>query len=300
MLRQLFRIPVLVLLAAGIIGLLPAIHADEINPTITDVYFSKDDSPWNEPVEFTVNCYGYLCKSWDCKRDEADLNARRYGNFTPELVFTYHASCPAYGCRIHEPYYHAERNFGTTCNIEGVTQGTAFSVLNVSQSAVPENCTALHQFMRSCGREKYCNATQEFDDCIAETRRHRDRCNQYIAECDPASDTGCRNWVLDGKNVKETPSYRACVDTVYREQADCEQYLERIDPKRMVMWTDPRDRSEFPAMRSCEFRVAIPSATAPPVPTLTFGARATATAEYHNPVATMFCSIVSLFGGMCE
>ena len=140
--------------------------------------------------------------------------------------------------------------------------------------------------------------TPEYHGCVAEARLHRDRCNQYIVECDPADDPECRNRVLDGKNVKETPSYLACVDTVYRELTDCEQFLERIDPTRMVMWTDSRDGSELPAMRACELRFEISeenypeSSYVPPLQTAHF--------EMRSPVASLWCSIVEFVGGRCE
>lgn len=117
---------------------LPHVSADEIYPTITDIYFEKDGMPFNESLQFTVNCYGYACKSWDCGRDPEDLLARD-GNFTPELVFSYHATCPVYGCRIYEPYYHAERNFGASCDLEGSTKTGKFSIRNFSGSPVPQN-----------------------------------------------------------------------------------------------------------------------------------------------------------------
>ncbi|PKL64577.1 MAG: hypothetical protein CVV32_07845 [Methanomicrobiales archaeon HGW-Methanomicrobiales-3] len=273
------------------------VHADELYPTITDVFFERDGLPWNESVQFTVNCYGYLCKSWDCQRDEADLLARRYSNFTPQLVFSYHATCPSYGCRIYEPYYHAERNFGTTCNVDGVTGGKPFTITNFSQTAVPQGCSDLRQFSKGGGGGMYYNGTPEYDECIAESRRHRDRCYQYIAVCDPAEDPECRNWILDGKNVKATPSYRACMDTVDRERKDCDQYLKKINMADMILWKYG-NYNEQPAMRACELRLVIPSddeyklSYVPPMQI--------ARMEKEFIPQAVWCRLVELLGGWCE
>jgi hypothetical protein len=288
------------------------VQADELYPTITDVYFTKGGVPWNESVQFTVNCYGYLCKSWDCEMDPSDRAAQN-GNFTPELVFSYHATCPGYSCRIYEPYYHAERNFMTTCNLEGKTQGETFLIRNFSRSAVPQNCTDLRQFGRSGGRNRFYNETPEYRRCVNETRRNSLRCDQYLETCEPAKDNECGNWLVDGKTVKETSSYRACMDTSDRERTDCNRYLEKIDPNNLIMW-NYSGYAEEPAMRRCELRFEIPPenkaldddispAIVPdpdrPTPDMTFGKRAVATAEYYDPAVTIYCSIVSFLGGKC-
>ena len=57
-----------------------------------------------------------------------------------------------------------------------------------------------------------------------DTRRAAGRCDQYVVPCEPGKDSGCGNWVVDGKYVKETLSYRACRDTIDRERLDCDQY----------------------------------------------------------------------------
>lgn len=312
---QLFRIFVLVILVAGVTGIIPVVHADELYPTITDVYFSSGGQPYNETVQFTVNCYGYLCKSWDCQRDPSDLAARN-GGYTPELVFSYHATCPLYGCRIYEPYYHAERNLGARCTLEGVTQARTFTIRNFSRSVIPENCSNLQQFSWSSGRNRYYNETPEYRHCINETRRlSAARCDQYLEPCEPGKDYDCGYWSVDGNYVKETASYRACADTIARDKGECNQYVTKVNMSDMILWKSEY-YDEQPAMRSCELRFEIPpetdSASLSPAPdTITypgksggtvtnFGTRAVAIAEYHNPIATLYCSMVSLLGGKCE
>ncbi|NMB78563.1 MAG: hypothetical protein GYA23_05655 [Methanomicrobiales archaeon] len=285
-----------IILAALLIAASPSISADEMYPTVTDVFFEKDGLPYNDSVQFTVNCYGYQCKSWDCQRDPSDLLARN-GNFTPELVFTYHATCPSYGCRIYEPYYHAERNFGTTCNLEGSTHGRSFTINNFSQSAIPKSCSDLHQVAIGKGYGEYYQITPEYNQCIDDSRRNSLRCNHYLISCEPGMDYECGYWVVDDHYVKETPSYRACRDTIDRERRECDKFLKKIDPATMIMWVYPGYHVS-PAMRSCELRFAIPpgndsaKAFVPPMQA--------AHIEMKNEGGSLFCRIVRIFGGTCE
>jgi hypothetical protein len=273
--------------------------ADEIDPTITHVFFEKDGRPFNESVYFTVECYGYAWKMWDGSALE-DRIAKV--NHSSELVYSYSASCPSYGCTIYEPYYHAERLYVDHCDVRGQAGGTDFSIRNYSLSPIP-NCTELHQFMRGGGRNGgYYNGTPEFDDCIAETRSHWDRCDEYLVPCEPQNDNECGNRVVDGKYVKTTLPYRACTDTVERERTDCDQFLKKIDPLMMIMWK--YDNGEEPARRACDLRFTIPSGTMTLVqdqqtPNNTYGSPAITSAHDISPVEYLYCSILNFFGVRC-
>ena len=274
--------------------LLPVlVSADEIYPTITDVFFERDGLPYNESVQFTVNCYGYACKSWDCKRDTRDLLARN-GNFSPELVFSYHATCHSYGCRIYEPYFHAERILGTSCNLEGTTPQGAFFIPNVSRSPPPQNCTDLHQYDVGGGNGRYYTMTPEYHQCVNETRQRSLGCNQYLVPCEPGKDDECGHRVVDGHSVKETPSYRACKDTIDREKRECDQSLNRIDPALLIPWKD--GNKELPAERACELRFTLPpehSSGQEFVPPMQV------TNIEMNDTGSFWCWIARIFGGRC-
>ena len=149
---------------------LPHVSADEIYPTITDIYFEKEGLPFNESLQFTVNCYGYACKSWDCGHDPEDFLARN-GKITPELVFLYHATCPVNGCRIYEPYYHGKEISGLPAIWRGAPKRGKFSIRNFSGSPVPQNCTELHPFMFGKAGNRYYNDTPDIRRCINESRR---------------------------------------------------------------------------------------------------------------------------------
>ncbi|MDO9550117.1 MAG: hypothetical protein Q7J03_04015 [Methanoregula sp.] len=279
-----------------------AVLADEIEPTISHVFFEKDGMPFNESVHFTVECYGYAWKMWDGSAPE-DRIAKV--NHSSELVYSYSASCPSYGCTIYEPYYHAGRLYVDHCDVKGQTAGFDFSIRNFSLSPIP-NCTDLHQFMQGGGRKGgYYNGTPEFDDCVTETRSHRDRCDQYLVSCEPGNDNECEIWIVDGKNVKKTPAYSACTDTVDRERMDCDQFLKKIDPSTMLMWKDTDSGKEYPAQRACDLRFTIPSGTmtlvqVQQIPNITYGLPAITTAHDISPVESLYCSILNFFGVSCS
>jgi len=275
----------------ALIFLICPAYADEIYPTITHVFFEKDGLPYNESVYFTVECYGYTWKSWDGS-DPEDLKAKV--NHPSEKGYSFSASCPSYGCIIYEPNIHAGRMFVDHCDVAGTAGGKPFMITNFSKTPLPD-CTELQPYMMGSGSGGYYNGTPAYDECVNETRRHRDRCDQYLVSCDPADDTECGNWVMEGKYVKETSSYHACMDTIDRERMDCDQLLEKINPSTMVMWKYDNYQEE-PAKRACELHITIPAQdtgnTTIPVP-VSLGTR-------KSPVKSLYCSILQFFGGRCE
>jgi len=274
------------------------VSADEIYPTITHVFFDKDGVPFNGSVHYTVNCYGvnYFGKA------EPAVPAHNAAPST-EVVYSYTASCPEYGCIIYEPY-HVNYLAIDRCDVVGTAAEKPFTIANFSSTPIPD-CTELQPYTIGGGRRGgYYNSTPEYDACVNETRRHRDRCDQYLAPCDPVSDKECGNWVIDGKEVKETPSYRACTDTVDRERTDCDQFLKRIDLSTMVMWKDAASGSEDPARRACELRLTIPSDSRTPasdqkIPGVVPGESVSTIIHYQPPIESLYCSILSIFGARC-
>ncbi|MDY6953697.1 MAG: hypothetical protein SWE60_19490 [Thermodesulfobacteriota bacterium] len=97
-------------------------YADIIFPTTTHVYFTRDGEPHDKPVDFTINCYGYW--AYDEWRGGAALSP---GTYTPELVFSFSASCPGYGCEVYEPFYLNYRHIDY-CDCVGQTEGKPFLI----------------------------------------------------------------------------------------------------------------------------------------------------------------------------
>jgi len=288
---------IVVLCFAGLLFVPAPVSADELWPTTTDIFFEKDRLPYNESVQFTVNCYGYGCKSWDCHLDPEDRLAQN-GNYSPELYYSYHATAATYGSRIYEPYYHAGRGYTDYCNLEGVTKGEHFSILNFSQSPLPKNCTDLNPFQMSGGRGRYWNYTPKYDACINTTRLERQVCNDYLTVCDSRTDTECHGYVMNGNNFKETSAFRSCVNRTDEKREDCKELLQPVDPATLVMWKDTRDGNELPSMRACELRFTIP--TDNPDPAISPALELTLDpVRYASPVESIYCSLLSLFGARC-
>lgn len=100
----------------------PATCADMISPAITHVYFEKDGVPYTGSVQYSVNCYGYFM--------HYPPVIKRPGSYTPELIFSYTATCPGYGCEINQPYYYLGHS--DWCDLEGQTENEWFEIRNFS------------------------------------------------------------------------------------------------------------------------------------------------------------------------
>ena len=302
------------ILAVLIVLFVFPVCADEINPTITHVFFEKDGMPYNESVHFTVNCYGYACRGWDCRAPE-DLLARS-GNYSQEVIFSFHASCPEYGCTIHEPYYHVGRKYIDSCSVEGVTGSGNFTLQNFSRTPTP-HCTDLMPYEIGMGVGKYYNGTPDYLECLDETRTSAEMCNNFAVTCDPSTDHDCGYWVINGTNMKETEKSRSCREHSAMRQEACNIYLKEVDPATMDMWKDPDSDHTEPARRTCELRFTVPSdnrtavtagaITQKPVDgpldhpgaNFTFGPRVSATSRGMSPVESLYCSLLSIFGARC-
>jgi hypothetical protein len=271
---------------------IPFVSADEIYPTITHVFFEQDHSPFHEPVSFTMNCYGIACKMWDCSGPEDQGNAADYRT---NLAYSFHASCPDYGCVIYEPYYPIWRQKIDHCDVEGTAGTVPFKLEKILKTPVP-NCTEFHQYYKYGGRGHYYNTTPEFDQCILEDRKQRERCNRYLEACDWENHPSCTDVEIDGKYWKETRAYRTCRETVMNERKDCDPLLKEINTSTIIMWKD-QDSSEYPAMRSCELRFTLPSKDQTSgMPAVVAEIRPSP----QSPVESLYCSILDFFGRRCE
>jgi hypothetical protein len=281
-----FCILVLYLLACPVFG-------DEMVPTNTHVYFEKDGQPFNESVQYTVSCYGYRCDWSTCSPPARTENRSK---ITPEIIFSYSATCPGYGCTIYEPFYLNYRHIDQ-CDLEGTTKEGNFTLKNFSTTPLP-NCTDLHQFDIGKGYGNYYQVTPEFTRCENASYEAGDLCEQYLSKCNPVNDLDCGSWVVNGSYVKDTPESRACREEADKKRNACDVYLAKVDPSTMVMWKDARTGQEEPVMRTCEQRFTIPSdnrsvsAFVPP--------DRIAHIQMHRVDELIWCRIVQMFGGRCE
>jgi len=132
-------------------------RADLIAPAITNVYFEKNSMPYNDTVDYSVDCYGYA--------RHIPPVTRAPGSYTPELVFHYSASCPGYGCRIFQPYYLMYTHIDW-CNLTGKTQNQEFTIGNFSKFPYTRCYPVRDRVARSFGGEnEYYYATPEYSQC---------------------------------------------------------------------------------------------------------------------------------------
>jgi len=289
--KPLFRLPALFVFAviALLTGAVMPASADVSIPTNTYVYFEQGGVPYNGSVQYTVACYGYTAYP-----NSPYFMSNTTPKNTSETVYSYSASCPGYGCVIYEPYYLNYRHIAR-CDLSGTAGNRSFSVSNFATTPMPSNCTMLQPYDIGMGIDDYYKTTPEYNTCMNATYEESDRCSQYMAECDPAKDTDCGNWVINDTYVKNTPKAIACRDAADKNRTACEVYLQKVDPSTMVMYRDNWSGQMMPAMRVCDqhFTIPVPGAenATPAVQNVNTGGR--------GPVESLYCGILSLFGAGC-
>ncbi len=289
------------------------VSADIMTPTTTHVFFEKDGAPYNGTVQFTVNCYGHFDYPWIPRTTVAQEKKTT----EKEVIFSYSATCPEYGCIIFESYYLNYRAIDT-CDLQGTAGGIPFIVHDFTRTPWPDNCTELHQFDIGKGNGGYYRATPAFTECENASYAASDLCDTYTIPCGPVVDIQCGNRVAGGRLVNDTEKARTCREEADQKRRACDGYLEKLDPSAMVMWKNNVTGQSEPAMRSCEMRLTIPSdnktsATTPlvspiqgittgpdrPGREITYGTRAVVTAQSHNPVESLYCTLLNIFGAKC-
>jgi len=263
--------------------------ADISIPTNTYVYFEQGGGPYNGSVQYSVTCYGYTAYP-----GSPYFMSNTAPENTSEIVFSYSASCPGYGCVIYEPYYlnyrHIER-----CDLSGTADNRSFSVSNFATTPMPSNCTMFQPFDMVRGNGDYYRVTPKFNACENETYNESALCDQFVTECSPTKDRDCGNWIVNDTYVKDTPKSIACRDAASKNRTACEVYLEKIDPSTLVMYRDNWTGQMTPAMRVCDQHFTIP---APGTQNATPSAQNPHTEE-RGPVESLYCGILSLFGAGC-
>jgi hypothetical protein len=123
--------------AFALVAIAP-VSADVIRPVDpTKVFFEINGTPVSEPVTFTVNCYGYHSTGAVPAPSRPPV---------PEIVVTFSARCPAYGCTVYEDYDRTPASLQIdSCDLEGELNGEHFIIRNFASTPVPD-CTDLDQY----------------------------------------------------------------------------------------------------------------------------------------------------------
>jgi len=248
----------LALVALAVLAFCAVVSADASVPTVTNVYFQKEGKPYTAPVDYTVNCYGY--ERWP--QDPA----KQPGTYTPEVVFTYTASCPEYGCKIYNPYYLNYRVIDY-CNLEGTAGGTVFKISNWSDSPRPDDCERAQLPYSIIDDGGYYQSTPEYENCT--TIAYAISCDQYRYEVpqDQVDTVGCdmSSSTDSGAHCyKETPEWRNCVAEKDTEVAKCKKYLHKLTDGELAQ-IEKDDRGND-IMYKCQLTIALPSSNQPITP----------------------------------
>ena len=155
--------------------MMPAINADVIIPTVTNVYFEENGQAYNGKIEFTVKGYGY---GTGMPGDPNFEPNKEPGTYTPEVVYQFSATYNKYGDKIYENYYMNYLHIDYY-ELEGKTaDGRTFIIRNIEK--VPMNCNELYQYNTYDGK-KYYKTTEEYHTC---SRENYDLqiCRKYLKE----------------------------------------------------------------------------------------------------------------------
>lgn len=157
------------------------VYGDVVIPTNTYVYFEQNGQPYNGSVQYTVNCFGSVAYPGEPASYYPDLVASP----NDEIVFSFSATCPHYGCVVYNPYYlnylHIDR-----CELIGKTDTYSFSIPAFSDTPVPQNCTSFQQFDIATGDNEYYNTTPAYDDCRNSSGPGL-QCDRFLTRIDPSS-----------------------------------------------------------------------------------------------------------------
>lgn len=94
-------------------------RADIPTPAQITAYFTAGGQLFDAPVNFEIACWGYRYDPGEPEKEP--------GSYIPEQVYTYQASCPAYGCLLEHDLYFNYR-YIDSCDISGVAGGQPFQV----------------------------------------------------------------------------------------------------------------------------------------------------------------------------
>lgn len=261
------------------------VYANPIVSTITKVYILKDNQPVNDPVNFTMNCYGSV-------DDRLKKNSIRLQNLSPyDPVYSYSLSCSSQGCPLYE-YYNTWMMNINYCDIEGTYQGQPFIIRNFSRGPEPE-CSWVDDY----------DCEWEWEDTYPcdLNLTYSGIPTSAASECWWNYDNARKKCDLIRESEKNTTSaedrYNQCDREARFEREKCR------DANKTVVnltWNDVLQNpyNKHSAGLFCELRFSIPSvnATQESVKILPKNPQSVP----QSSVATIYCSIVQFLGGRCK
>jgi len=195
--RRHFPVPIILSCIVLLFFTVVPVLGDVSWPTNTYVYFEQNGTPYTGSVQYTVNCYGYSTG----RPGATPLLANVFTPPSNEIVFSYSATCPGYGCVIYEPYYLNYRHIDR-CELIGMADNRSFSIPHFSDTPVPPNCTFIQPYDIESG-DGYYNTTPEYNNCRNEQFYN---CDQYLKKVDPSTMV----LFIDTRTGKAFPALEIC------------------------------------------------------------------------------------------
>ncbi len=119
--KHLFLFSVLVLMSTVLVS------ADVVYPTVTKVFFEKSGQPYNEKVNFAINCYG--------RYNYPNLPELNGNNSEISKVFSFHGTAPHYGAEVRGDYY-MDYIIIDYCDLQVQIPESNFTISNYSTSPI--------------------------------------------------------------------------------------------------------------------------------------------------------------------
>jgi len=203
------------------------VQADMITPAITHVYFERGGMPYNGSVQYSVNCYGYFMGYPPVTMQP--------GSYQPELIFTYSATCPGYGCEIYQPYYYYGHS--DWCDLEGLAGNESFEIRNFSAYPYTRCDFVWDRVEKQWGdTREYYYYTPEYSLCRQVTRNSTESWHADRVSYSEAGNSPNRTSVLllpDIGLLYRMADYNSSVvpkDDVPHNTGEFIDYLETCDP----------------------------------------------------------------------
>ena len=256
------RFLLFILISLVLISVLPVhVGANVYRPTLTNVYFEKDHVPFNESIRFTINCYGYRCENIGCT---ALGDNRIPGTYTQDLVFSFFATCPGYGCRIFERHPSTSDMRIDYCSLEGETRQGNFVIPRYADTPFPECFAAGENIsaVNDVSGKKYVRMNSRTYSCTREREQEKKRCDQYLITFDRADEkkynVSDEIYLNQTHGIVSTPAYTECQHAI-DQQFDCAQYLETLNSSSLIL----DDRGNV-VSEVCSLRFSLPEGNQTP------------------------------------
>lgn len=223
----------------GLLLFVPPAHADELITAVTYVFFEQNGSPVTDPIHYTMDCYGYRKISGPTSYTTLKPSEA----YTPEVVYSYSASCPSYGCAVYPQYYHLERFRIDRCEIRGETPEETFIIRNFSSKPFTQCYSIPHRFWRpEIESDRIYYDSPEYSACMRKKALldHPETANRnwsiqqgFFTGCDQITDPGCADFIDGAGPLKATTfRYNKYINTskLRMDITEFIQYLESCDP----------------------------------------------------------------------